>query len=264
VPESPLRISYLGHATLIIEMDGVRILTDPVLRGRVVHLRRLVADPGPAAIGTLDGVLISHLHFDHFDPGTLKRFDGRIKLVVPEGGAVRYLERRGFRNVRGAEPDTAVQLGPVRVRAVLVRHSGSRGTPGMNGPALGYVLQGSRSVYFAGDTDVYPEMAELSGVEVALLPVAGWGPRLPEGDHMNPVRAAEALRLLRPRVAIPIHWGTYTPLWVRSGYAANQAAGREFQRHAAAMAPEVTVRVLAPGESVSVSATPDNSVAASL
>src|SRR5439155_928211 len=139
------------------------------LRGRVAHLRRLVADPGPAAVGKLDGILISHLHFDHFDPGTLKRFDGRIKLVVPEGGAVRYLERRGFRNVRGAEPDTAVQLGPVRVRAVLVRHSGSRGTPGMNGPALGYVLQGSRSVYFAGDTDVYPEMAELSGVDVALM-----------------------------------------------------------------------------------------------
>jgi L-ascorbate metabolism protein UlaG (beta-lactamase superfamily) len=134
----------------------------------------------------------------------------------------------------------------------------------MSGPALGYVLRGSRSVYFAGDTDLYPEMAELSGVDVALLPVAGWGPRLPEGDHMNPVRAAEALGLLRPRIAIPIHWGTYTPLWVRSGYAANQAAGREFQRHAAAMAPEVTVQVLAPGESVSVSPTPDNSVAASL
>jgi L-ascorbate metabolism protein UlaG (beta-lactamase superfamily) len=264
MPESSLRISYLGHATLIIEIDGVRILTDPVLRGRVVHLRRLVADPGPAAVGRLDGILISHLHFDHFDPGTLKRFDRGVTLVVPQGGAVQYLERRGFRAVRGAEPNTTVQLGPVRVRAVPARHSGSRGTPGMKGPALGYVLQGSRSVYFAGDTDVYPEMAELSGVDVALLPVAGWGPRLPEGDHMNPVRAAEALRLLRPRVAIPIHWGTYTPLWVRSGYAANQAAGREFERQAAAMAPEVTVQVLAPGASVSVSAAPDNSVPSSV
>jgi L-ascorbate metabolism protein UlaG (beta-lactamase superfamily) len=264
MPESSLRVSYLGHATVVIEMDGVRILTDPVLRGRVVHLRRLVPDPGPAMVGRVDGILISHLHFDHFDPGTLKRFDRRVTVVVPRGGAVRYLERRGFSDVRGAKPGTAVQLGSVRVRAVQALHSGARGTPGMSGPALGYVLQGSRSVYFAGDTDLYPEMAELSGVDVALLPVAGWGPRLPEGDHMNPVRAAEALRLLRPRIAIPIHWGTYTPLWVTGGYAANQAAGREFQRQAAAMAPQVTVQVLAPGDAVSVSATPDNSFPASL
>jgi hypothetical protein len=96
----------------------------------LMHLRRLLADPRPAAVGRLDGILISHLHFDHFDPGTLKRFDRRIKVVVPRGGAVRYLERKGFRDVRGAEPDTAVQLGPVRVRAVPARHSGSRGTPG--------------------------------------------------------------------------------------------------------------------------------------
>jgi L-ascorbate metabolism protein UlaG (beta-lactamase superfamily) len=264
MPESSLRVRFLGHATVVIEMDGTRILTDPVLRGRVVHLRRLVPDPGPAVVGRLDGILISHLHFDHFDPGTLKRFERRVTVVVPRGGAVRYLERRGFTDVRGAEQGTAVQLGSVRVRAVQALHSGSRGTPGMSGPALGYVLQGSRSVYFAGDTDLYPEMAELSGVDVALLPVAGWGPRLPEGDHLNPVRAAEALRLLRPRIAIPIHWGTYAPLWVRGGYSANQAAGREFQRQAAAMAPEVTVQVLAPGDAVSVSATPDKSFPASL
>ena len=92
----------------------------------------------------------------------------------------------------------------------------------MSGPALGYLLQGSQSVYFAGDTDLFPEMAALGGVDVALLPVAGWGPRLPEGDHMNPRRAAEALKILKPRLAIPIHWGTYTPLWVRGGYTANQ------------------------------------------
>jgi L-ascorbate metabolism protein UlaG (beta-lactamase superfamily) len=254
VPDSSLSITYLGHATVMIEMGGVRILTDPVLRGRVIHLRRLVAEPGPAALGDLDGILISHLHFDHFDPGTLKRFDRRIKLIVPQGGAVRYLERRGFAAVSGVEQGTVVQLGALKVRAVHAQHAGSRGTPGMSGPALGYLLESSESVYFAGDTDVFPEMADLSGVDVALLPVAGWGPRLPEGDHMNPARAAQALTLLRPRVAIPIHWGTYSPLWVRAGYRANQDAGREFQRQAAAVSPEVDVRVLVPGETVSVPA----------
>lgn len=264
MPESPLQVTYLGHATVLIELDGVRILTDPVLRRRVMHLRRLVAKPGPAELAQLDGILLSHLHFDHFDPGTLKRFDRDIRVVVPRGGAVSYLERRGFTDVHGAEPGTVVRLGAVSVRAVHARHSGSRGTPGMSGPALGYVLEGSESVYFAGDTDLGPEMAESSGVDVALLPVAGWGPRLPEGEHMNPLRAAQALTLLRPRLAIPIHWGTYTPLWVRGGYTANQGAGREFERQAAAVAPEVEVRVLLPGETVSVPAAPGNSVSVSL
>jgi len=134
----------------------------------------------------------------------------------------------------------------------------------MSGPALGYVLEGSESVYFAGDTALDPEMAESSGADVALLPVAGWGPRLPEGDHMNPLSAAQALSLLRPRLAIPIHWGTYTPLWVRGGYTANQEAAREFERQAAVVSPAVEVRVLLPGETVTVPAAPGNSVPASL
>jgi hypothetical protein len=64
------------------------------------------------------------------------------------------------------------------------------------------------SVYFAGDTDIFPEMSELSAADFPLLPVAGSGPRLPEGEHMSPKRAAEALKVLKPSVAIPIHWGT--------------------------------------------------------
>jgi L-ascorbate metabolism protein UlaG (beta-lactamase superfamily) len=256
VPDTSLRITYVGHATTLVEMDGVRILTDPLLRRRVVHLHRLVPLElsGTTPFGRVDGILVSHLHFDHFDPPSLEKFDRGVTVVVPIGGAVKLLERRAFTNVRGAAEGLVVHLGPVEVRAIHAQHPGSRGTPGMNGPALGYVLKGSESVYFAGDTDIFPEMAELSGVDVALLPVAGWGPRLPEGDHLNPLRAAEALKLIRPRVAIPIHWGTYTPLWARGGYATNQSAPAEFQRFAAEVAPEVDVRVLDPGQSVTLPA----------
>ena len=68
-----------------------------------------------------------------------------------------------------------------------------------------------RSVYFAGDTDVFPGMAELAPVDVALLPIWGWGPTMGPG-HMDPARAAEAAALLGARLAIPIHWGTYYPV----------------------------------------------------
>ena len=71
-------------------------------------------------------------------------------------------------------------------------------------------------MYFAGDTDLFDEMAELAPVDVALLPVAGWGPRLGPG-HMNAERAARAAALLRPLVAIPIHWGTFHPTYARRG-----------------------------------------------
>ena len=85
-----------------------------------------------------------------------------------------------------------------------------------DGQALGYVVRGpSGSVYFAGDTGVFDGMSEFGPVDVALLPVSGWGPRLPAG-HMGPEEAAEAVGLIHPRVAIPIHWGTYERMAMRA------------------------------------------------
>jgi L-ascorbate metabolism protein UlaG (beta-lactamase superfamily) len=109
--ETAVRVTYVGHATMLVEMDGVRILTDPLLRTRVAHLRRLVPlEPaGPGVPGGVDAVLISHLHFDHFDVPTLRMFERDVTLVVPRGGAVNLLRRRGFTDVRAAEMGTVVR-----------------------------------------------------------------------------------------------------------------------------------------------------------
>jgi L-ascorbate metabolism protein UlaG (beta-lactamase superfamily) len=88
-------------------------------------------------------------------------------------------------------------------------------------------------------------MGELGRLDAALLPVAGWGPRLPAG-HLDPVRAVEALTLTRPRLAIPIHWGTYAPWRAPRG---DDAPAKAFAELAATMVPSVDVRVLRPGES---------------
>jgi L-ascorbate metabolism protein UlaG (beta-lactamase superfamily) len=255
VPEVSLSITYVGHATTLLKLDGVRILTDPVLRRRVMHLHRLVAleGKGADAAGRPDGILVSHLHFDHFDRRTLQKFDRGVTIVVPVGGAARLLRRRGFTAVHGVDEGTVVRIGSVGVRAVHAQHSGH---PRISGPALGYMLEGSRSVYFAGDTDVFPQMSALSGVDVVLLPVAGWGPRLPEGGHMNPLRAAQALTLLRPRIAIPIHWGTFAPVWMRHGYPMQISAPEEFSRLAREIAPDVDVHVLEPGKTFTMPAAP--------
>jgi L-ascorbate metabolism protein UlaG (beta-lactamase superfamily) len=232
-----VRITWLGHSTVLVELDGVRLLTDPVLRARVLHLRR--HGPAPGDLGKLDAALVSHAHWDHFDRRSLSR---SVPVVLPRG-AGRLLH--GYERVveLGVGEETA--FGPVRVRATEADHDASRGPFGVNAPALGFVISGSRTVYFAGDTDLFDGMAGLvEGLDVALLPVAGWGPRLPPG-HLNPRAAAQATALLRPKVVIPIHWGTLARIGVRP----SPEPPLEFARAAADLAPDVEVRILPVGGS---------------
>ena len=110
-------------------------------------------------------------------------------------------------------------------------------------------LPSRRGVYFAGDTDLFPEMAELAGaLDVALLPVSGWGPKSGPG-HMDPREAAEALALVRPRLAVPIHWGTLRRVALR---AAGSAPARAFADAVAELAPDTEVRILQAGESMAL------------
>jgi L-ascorbate metabolism protein UlaG (beta-lactamase superfamily) len=227
-------VTWLGHATVVVDLDGQRIVTDPVLRRRVIHLRRDHAAPVPQGA---TGVLLSHLHYDHLDLPSLKAFARELPVVVPRGGA-RLL--RAFADVREIEPGESVDLGVLHVDAVEAQHDGRRHPGGASGPALGYILRGSRAVYFAGDTDLFAGMAAFAPLDVALLPVAGWGKKLGPG-HLDPDRAAAALPLLRPGVAVPIHWGTY-----RAGRRDENSAApaQAFARAAAQLAPDVRVEIL--------------------
>ena len=250
--EGGTRIEYVGHSTVLLELDGVRVLTDPLLRRRIVHLRRAVELPARPPQG-LDAVLISHLHYDHLDFPSLALV-GRVPLLVVPRGAGGLIGRKLFRS-RVAELGTgeSIELGAVRVRATESVHDGRRRPLGVRAESVGYLFEGSSSVYFAGDTDLFPGMADLAPVDVALLPVAGWGPKLGPG-HMDPRAAAEAVRLLRPAVAIPIHWGTYFSMRLRKRTAAAPALppADAFREHVLELAPETEVRILQPGESTVV------------
>ncbi|MCB0831326.1 MAG: MBL fold metallo-hydrolase, partial [Solirubrobacterales bacterium] len=203
-----LHVTWGGHATVLVELDGVRLVTDPVLRTRVVHLLRHAPDPGSRFIDGVDAVLISHLHFDHLDLPTLKRYDRETRMIVP-AGAGPMIRKLGFRNVSELTVGEGVEIGPVRVLAVTAEHDGRRHPFGVEADALGYVIDGSRRLFFAGDTDVHPQLSELAGgLEIALLPIWGWGHKLGPG-HMDPRGAALAAAMLQPELTIPIHWGTY-------------------------------------------------------
>jgi L-ascorbate metabolism protein UlaG (beta-lactamase superfamily) len=215
----------------------------------VAHLRRHGEPPEVPA--DIDAVLISHLHHDHLDRPSLRLLDGPPRVIAPRGSA--RLARRPGIAVEELRPGDRAEVNGVPVAAVRAVHGSTRlWRAGPRGEPLGFVVGTAPSVYFAGDTDLFPEMERLGPLDVALLPVAGWGPKLGPG-HMDAARAAEAVALLRARVAIPIHWGTLFPRLTQLGEWFS-GPGDEFAAQVAAVAPESEVRVLRPGESTSVSA----------
>lgn len=245
-------VTYIGHATLLIEIDGVRLLTDPVLAPHVNgFLRRYHLLPA-AAVERVDAILISHLHHDHLHLPSLQLLGQETLLLVPPGSAA-MLGRRGFANVVELAVGAVHWVKGVAIQATYAVHGGRRPPFGPTADCLGFLINGTHRIYFAGDTDLFAQMAEIgAGLDLALLPVWGWGPTLGAG-HMDPLRAAEALTLLRPRLALPIHWGTLHPLgmgWWQPRFLTTPP--QQFADYARTLAPAVRVQIVPPGQSLAL------------
>lgn len=246
------RITFLGHSTVLVEVGGVRILTDPVLFDRIGPLRRVTSSLDPRLHAAIDLVLVSHLHLDHFDVPSLRLLGPDVRMVVPRG-AQTLLRRLGFTAVVEVGPGDRIRHGAVEILATHAAHGGFRPPLGPRATAVGYVIEcAGQRTYFAGDTDLFPGMAELGPIDVALIPVWGWGPRLGPG-HLDPRRAAEAVGIIKPRIAVPIHWGTFWPFGlgrVRPGGLA--APPLEFADRASVTNPDGVVVVTPPGSVVAL------------
>lgn len=258
VPVSELRATWLGHASVLFESEGTRVLTDPLLRPGLFGLLRRRGSRPAVDVGEIDAVLISHVHHDHLDLPSLGELGRDLPLLVPAGTG-RLLEGRGFRAVREVESGERLELGALQVSVTPAQHGAvRRGTD--RPPALGFRIDASAgpSAYFAGDTELFEGMAGIGapGLDLALLPVWGWGPTLGPG-HMDPGQAAEALRLLGAARAVPIHWGTYSPLGAgRLWPWMSHAPAAEFVAHARERAPAAEVVVLGVGETTAVGTGP--------
>jgi L-ascorbate metabolism protein UlaG (beta-lactamase superfamily) len=219
--EPTIDVTWLGHSTALVDIAGVRVLTDPLLTTAVAHLRRHHAVSTPAGV---DVVAISHVHMDHLHPRSLRRVTDATTLVVVPAGAAPFLRRVTSGRVAEVRVGDVVALRDedaaerVVLEAVTAEHSERRGPhTRRTAPALGFLLRaGDRTVYFAGDTGPFDGMGALGPVDVALLPIWGWGPSLGE-HHLDPTTAAEATALLHARRVIPVHWGTYSPRRVGRG-----------------------------------------------
>jgi L-ascorbate metabolism protein UlaG (beta-lactamase superfamily) len=248
-----LQLTWSGHSTVWIEDSGTRLLTDPLLRDRLAHLRRR-RGPTPHLPWAPDAVLVSHLHADHLDFASLRRLPEQVALVVPAGAA--GLVRRAL---GAARPCTElavgdrIAIGALHVTAVPADHHAGRGPWSRHrAAAVGYLIEGRARTWFAGDTGLFDEMAGLGPLDLALIPVGGWGPTLGPG-HLDPAGAAEAVRRAAAAWAVPIHFGTFWPVGCdRIRPDRFFQPGEEFARQVAAVSPGTRARVLRPGESFTV------------
>lgn len=257
---------FLGHSTVRLELAGHVVLTDPVLTTRVGPLRRMVPLPDPLAHAGVDLVLLSHLHADHLHLPSLRRLRG-ARVVVPRG-AGSWLRARGIAGVEELGVDEELVDGDLHVTGVPAAHSGHRWGPrstrGPQAEAMGHLVETPDvRVYVSGDTDLFDGMASLPRPDVALLPVWGWGPNLGPG-HLDPPRAAQAVGILRPHVAVPVHWGTLAPAGLTRVPGACGARMRrllhdpphEFAAAVAASGVDTHVALTLPGDAVALPARP--------
>jgi L-ascorbate metabolism protein UlaG (beta-lactamase superfamily) len=246
-------MSYLGHSTVLLEVDGVRVLTDPILRARVGPLVRAAEPIATRTWDPVDVVLLSHSHWDHLDVGSLRLVGMSVPLVVPQGMGGR-LRARGFSEVTEVVPGDVARVAGVTIETVPALHHGFGPPIGPTELAVGFLVSGTRSVYFAGDTALFEGMRALDrGLDLALIPVWGWGPRAHPRDHLDPLEAARAVEIIRPTLAVPIHWGTLHPIgmrWVRPSTRIDPP--HEFARHVARIAPGTEVRVVPIGGSLAI------------
>lgn len=203
-------VTWVGHSTMTIDAGGRRLLTDPLLTARVGHLRRRCA-PAPDSTGDADVLIISHAHLDHLHGPSLQRVRAGVRVVAP-AGCRRVLERAGLRDVIEVGAGDTVDLDGFRLQVVTADHPAGR-WPCSRAQVIpvGYVIEAAGCrIYFPGDTDLFAQMGSLGPIDVATLPIWGWGPTIGPG-HLDPERAVQAMSMIGPDLVVPIHWGTYAP-----------------------------------------------------
>jgi L-ascorbate metabolism protein UlaG (beta-lactamase superfamily) len=218
-----VRITYVGHATLLLEIGGVRVLTDPNFDPKLGRILPRVTPPGVAleALPSLDALLLTHAHADHLSFDSLERLPRDIPLFAPPVIA-KWLRRLGYSHAEPLPPHGTAQLGDVRIHAATATHRGNRyGFDRWRSDASMYLLETtSESCFFAGDTALTEETHQLvaerlwhtdRALDAALLPI-GYAPWWKPGFRRGHLTHDDALTLferLQARVFVPYHWGTF-------------------------------------------------------
>ena len=218
-----LRVTYIGHATLLLEIGGRRLLTDPNFDPALAGFLRRVCPPGIAlnALPVLDAVLVTHAHADHLSFTSLAALPRRVPLYAP-GPVAEWLREQGHTQAIGIDPGESIELGPLTIHAAAAEHRGNRyGYDHWRSAANMYLLDApDRSCFFAGDTGLtatthhmVERLVHQKGrvLDLALLPIGHapwWKPGFRRG-HLSSDDALTLFARLGARYLIPYHWGTF-------------------------------------------------------
>jgi L-ascorbate metabolism protein UlaG (beta-lactamase superfamily) len=243
-------VRFVGHSTVLLDVGGRRVLTDPFLGTSLGPLQRHGPQPDPTSLEDLDVIVISHGHRDHFDRPSLRAIPGAPMVVVPTGlgPAVRRVVRGEVVEIVAGD---RIEVAGISVTAVEARHWISPGAA--RARPIGFLLEAGPSVWFAGDTGRFDALTQLTGrVDLALVPVWTWGPHLGPG-HLGPRSAAEVVAEMAVSAVVPIHWGTLYPRRLHRVWSSPlDEPGPRFARHVAGLPGRIDVRVLRPGASTSI------------
>ncbi|MBI4428654.1 MAG: MBL fold metallo-hydrolase [Ignavibacteriales bacterium] len=211
-------LTFINHATVLIQLGGVNVLTDPVYSWTLGYYIPRLRMPGVAfgELPHIDVILVSHADYDHLNLRTLRRLRRRNQsMIFFPRGLSKYGTRTGFKDVVELDFWQSVEIRNLRVTCVPAKHFNKR-LPWDRKKTLagGYVVQTNAStVYFAGDTgydDHFRQIAERFSIDVALLPVGAYKPHKWFKDiHLNPASAVQAFVDLKAKSLVPIHWGTF-------------------------------------------------------
>jgi L-ascorbate metabolism protein UlaG (beta-lactamase superfamily) len=215
-----ITVSWIGHSTFLINLDGTMILTDPVFSEKIgvsllglvtVGLRRFVPPALTIAeLPPLDLILVSHAHMDHYDIPSLKRLPRGVPTVLARD-TIEFMEDLGYAQIQELDWGQTAEVKGVRIEAVPAKHWGRRypwdRDRGYNGLLL---TKGKRSILFGGDTAYTQRLpAATNGrpLDAAILPIGGYNPYI--ANHASPEQAWDLFHELRARYLIPMHWRTF-------------------------------------------------------
>ena len=255
----PLVVTRVAHSCHLIQFGGLTVLTDPWFSQKTFYYPGEPVAFQPETLPHLDAVVISHEHYDHCDLDAFRRYPDKDVPLVVAGPVVRMARKAGFGNVRALEPWQSTQVGDLTISAAPGRHGVHEVT---------YVISGGgRSVYFAGDTLLVPELLTLTDrygpLDLALLPVNGLRIRMAGNKQvvMNAEEAAELTAALRPTLVVPQHYAFTAGRVGDRLILKSDKDPRHFVEAARRLAPDVPVKVIGTGEPLTVTSDPSRPTA---